>query len=327
MNTILSKDNVFDTIYTEDMQGESWIIGKNNPTITIRKEIISNINSNLYFSGHISYTGDGAPIEIITKDNKVISTRDAVRFIGNTSFVKSGKGGFYITNTDRDLHGKAVPHVRHQLGSVLVKEGMFSLANAEASVSGQIEVHANASLRIFQNYESNVKGETITKWGGGLADLKLRGNKTNPASLVIQNYNNKSLKQGFGKLHIENKAIVEFTGSKIVHTILYLDQLIFNDTHSTLAIKGWVSGMTHLLVKKDWGDARIAELLSRIHFDGHGPATAWEAHDLNDFGDYWEIRPYATPEPATYGAILVAAGLGLCSWQKRRWAAHKPPPQ
>jgi len=38
---------------------------------------------------------------------------------------------------------------------------------------------------------------------------------------------------------------------------------------------------------------------------------------LEEFdAEYWSIS--ATPEPATYGAILGAIGIGLVVWQKRK---------
>jgi len=55
-------------------------------------------------------------------------------------------------------------------------------------------------------------------------------------------------------------------------------------------------------------------MLNRIRFQGWAPGAKLINYDANN----WEIVPMGSPEPATYGAILGALGLGLVVWRKRR---------
>jgi len=79
-----------------------------------------------------------------------------------------------------------------------------------------------------------------------------------------------------------------------------------------LRIFNWKSTLTKLFVRKD--SKYLEESLSRLAFEGYTPNSAGKRDYDNH---YWEI--YAKlPEPATYGTILGAAGLGVVALRKRK---------
>ncbi|KXU38096.1 hypothetical protein AXK11_01265 [Cephaloticoccus primus] len=103
---------------------------------------------------------------------------------------------------------------------------------------------------------------------------------------------------------------------------LFLDNLIFEgDSH--LLVTGWKSGLHRLFVRKDsWF---LDDILENIEFEGtHLPKGSLRSYD----NTYWEIIP-GLPEPATYGEIFSAIGLGLWYWgkkQRRRYIAQQRVP-
>jgi len=235
-----------------------------------------------------------------------------IRIVNQTSLVKTGVGA---------LHLNGPVNRYHELGSLVVDKGILAMGSANISVTAPISIGPGATFLVqFYSFEQ-LRTQRITKAGGGLADLRLRGSKTEEAHFgFIKTTSAGAAIQGLNSLTIENKATIDF-GNRATETplILYIDQLILEGPDALLRIREWASGASYLLVRKEWGDARLSELFSKIYFEGYGRASAWEAHDLDDLGDYWQIRPYATPEPATTGAILGAAGLGLWAWRRRKY--------
>jgi len=233
-----------------------------------------------------------------------------IRIVNKTSLLKTGVGA---------LHLNGPVNRYHELGSLVVDKGILAMGSANISVTAPISIGPGATFLVQYYSFEQLRIPRIAKAGGGLADLRLRGSKTEEAHFgFIKSTSAGTAIQGLNSLTIENKATIDF-GNRAAETplILYIDQLILEGPDALLRIREWVSGASYLLVRKDWGDARLSELLSKIYFEGYGWASAWEAHDLEGFDDYWTIRPYATPEPATYGAILSTLGLGLVAWRKR----------
>jgi len=81
-------------------------------------------------------------------------------------------------------------------------------------------------------------------------------------------------------------------------------------------VKEWEWGRDHLLVKRD--SEYLEESLKRIKFEGYDPNAV---HLVGYDKDYWEIN--ALPEPATYGAALALASLGLCYHRRRQNARRR----
>jgi len=288
-----------------------WI--QNNATITILERIEVDTPSNDSYirgSGFITTQG-GAPLEIDVKKAPRLIITDNVQIVGNVPLIKKGPGIFAFHSQYGQIH---------QFGTITVNEGLVDISSARLSVTGPITVKANATLWLQFNFGSPTESVRIAKTGGGLPSLNLNGDKNHEANFVlIKHREDTSLIQGLSTLYIEDKGSIQFHNTApATPIILYLDQLTFNDANAILRIINWVEGATYLLVKKTWGDVNIPPLLSQIYFEGYGFAQSWETHDLSGYSDYWQITPF--PEPATYGAILAAAGLGLWAWKRRKYS-------
>jgi len=323
---IQDTDAIFDSLSFDGQTAptqDAWFQIRNNATITIKKRLSADIpirQASIVGSGFITTQGR-APLEVYVKNPYVDESHPArliinsnVRIINDTPLIKTGLGALHFNGTN---------NTPHQLGAVTINEGIFALGNTKISVTGPITIGPNASF-VLQLYNKILTtGQKIIRKGGGLPNLRLRGNSTGEANFTfVKSTNDVPLIQGIDTLYIENRASIGF-GNTAPETpiILYLDHLTFNDTDAILRITDWAEGAAYLLVKKTWGNANIAALLSQIYFEGYGRAKNWEAHGLSDFGDYWQITPL--PEPTTYGATLGAVGLGLWTWRKRRNGTHR----
>jgi hypothetical protein len=81
---------------------------------------------------------------------------------------------------------------------------------------------------------------------------------------------------------------------------------------STLLIKNWIEFTTFLLVKNT--STNVEGELGRIQFENYGEAAAWLPYDST-----WSmIAP--VPEPSTYGAIFLGAGLAFVAFRRHRAA-------
>lgn len=114
----------------------------------------------------------------------------------------------------------------------------------------------------------------------------------------------------FATLDVSGPAVVDFTGGTVCDAnFLYLDDLLMSAT-SELIIRNWVEFTDFILVKNT--STNVPGLLDQIQFDGYGSGAYWVAYN----SEYAQITP--VPEPATYGALLVAAGAAFAGWRRRR---------
>ncbi len=107
--------------------------------------------------------------------------------------------------------------------------------------------------------------------------------------------------QIFDALTITGNSIIDFGAS----SLLNINSLSIADG-STLTITNWTQSIDYFYSQFAPGAAE----LSRIIFsNSSSPGAAWQSYDK-------QITP--VPEPATYGALLTAAGLGLYLWHRKR---------
>jgi len=261
--------------------------------------------------GPITITGNGT---IRTSANrplyahiysKGLILNNGVRFMGNPDLVKTGPN-------DLDLDSD----VTHELNTITINEGAIRLLKGVISVRGDIVVGDGAGRDLFE-LASQKSDNPIVRPRFGLPTMTLHGNPYGPASdeAIFRFGLGSGIRQGLAMLQIRERGTIDF-GPSPGPTILYLDQLTFNnDPSAVLTIRKWADRRSYLLVKRTWGDVNVPPLLPQIHFEGYGPAR-WEPHDLNGFDDYWQITPF--PEPSTYGAIFGVMGVALVVWRKRR---------
>jgi len=226
---------------------------------------------------------------------------------GRPAFVKTGEGTLLLSGTKSNSI----------TGTTYVSQGTLALGKTggATALGGRIIVGDYAgrdTLRLDRNEQIDNK-----------ATVRLRGGHPDPAQHLmaegILQFNGKDglgLRETFAKLEIEGRGVIDFAGGSVGHA----NYLILNDlwidldvgyyTASTLFIRNWFEGEDFLLVSKRSGNL-TKETLGRIEFEGYGPAM------LRDWNtNFYQITPM--PEPATYGAILGAVGLGLFAWRKHR---------
>jgi len=229
---------------------------------------------------------------------------DKASFKGNIHLIKTGQGALEL---DSDA--------THEFAGVTINQGIIRLLKGFFSLTGIITVGDSAGIDMFE-IGPNLDNP-IVKTSGGFPEMTLRGNPYGPSTDAAILRFNGNTRQQLAKLHIQDRGMIDFIGAnKAAPNILYLDQLTFSDANARLTIRNWNDQADYLLVRKIWGDANVPAILSRIYFEGYGPAK-WHWHDLGSgYGDYWQITPF--PEPSTYGAILGAIGMGLWIWRKQR---------
>jgi len=133
-------------------------------------------------------------------------------------------------------------------------------------------------------------------------------------------------KQHIGELQIRDRGTIDFAGGEAgLANILWIDELIIvgggvlANAKAQLFIRNWYQYEDYLLIRRSWFNSqdatRRAQLLSQIIFDGYQdfPVLA-----IDYDSQYYQITPFHAPEPATYGAILGAVGIGLVVWRKRK---------
>jgi len=136
--------------------------------------------------------------------------------------------------------------------------------------------------------------------------------------------------QNFSSLTVVNRGTLDFVGGTVdAPNMLFLEGLFVGtvpfggggeveliETDDRLFIRNWIDKQDFLLVRRSLDNIAMIDsaFLARINFEGYG-----DAHWVYWSDEYWEIKPMtADPEPATTGAILGVAGLGLVIWRRRR---------
>jgi autotransporter-associated beta strand protein len=142
------------------------------------------------------------------------------------------------------------------------------------------------------------------------ADLTLRGSLygTGETILKFNGAGGVGVTETLGVLTIDGKSVIDFAGGNVCDAnFLFLDDLLMASADSRLFIRNWVDFTDFLLVKNT---ADIGAVLSQITFEGYGTTSYWQEYDAN----YSRITP--VPEPSTYGALLMAAGLGFFAYRR-----------
>jgi len=180
------------------------------------------------------------------------------------------------------------------------------------AITGDLDIYGGSRAGIYRN-------QTISS--ASVVTFKSAHGQDHAPSLYFATY---PITQHVHKVIVEGSAIFSFGAHGVAgQRFLILDDLVIAlGRDFTIS---WYFSDTHLLVRKD--SKHLSESLNRIRFSQH-PGKPAGIKEYNS--DYYEIGP-GFPEPATYGALLAAAGLGLWTWRKRRNHTHPavatPPPE
>jgi len=146
------------------------------------------------------------------------------------------------------------------------------------------------------------------------------------ATLLFNGENGRGLTQQFDTLSVQN-GIIDFQGGMvgrpnflIINSLLpYYDKGaqgwdVYEHGNMELWIKNWFEYEDYFLIRRgdaQWLSYMQEDVLPYITFEGYERGARIRYYDER----FMEIVPF--PEPATYGAILGAAGLGLVLLRKR----------
>jgi len=246
--------------------------------------------------GTIKFTSIGSPVRHILPISSVISDSENIKVgleIVNTSNLYNGIGLFgRQANTfsgDINITGKALLDLYKNAGVV--------------SVSGNLNVNEGAKVSVYRSGQIGRAARVLLK------------SKSNALAILGFNGNfEKNIKEVFNGLKIDGNAVFSFSlnGNNKPHgarDILIDDLHVMEGSH--LLVKEWLDGRDRLLVRKD--SAHVHDSLKRIEFENHDTRTV----NLRSYDkDYWEI--YALlPEPATYGELFIAVGIGFALYRKQ----------
>jgi fibronectin-binding autotransporter adhesin len=166
------------------------------------------------------------------------------------------------------------------------------LANStfSGSFTGTGEIIVSAGVTLTLGADFNAAGVTITLAGG---TLDVNGSN--------------SL---FGTLKLTGNSIIDFDAGAD-STVQFTN---FNFGANTLAVHGWTDAQDYFLWDTNTGPTQGNPPLNQITFGPSGgppwsyPNTTWQP---------WDNQVTPVPEPSTYGALLMAAG--LLGFGYRRW--------
>jgi len=221
---------------------------------------------------------------------------------GTSWFIKTGSGVLRLSgNTNANINN-----------TLYIHEGTLALAKTG---NGKLRVqniivgdHAGVDTLRLDTEQSIVSTASIT----------LRGGHPDPARFLMAEgvlmFNGVigsgvGIRQTINNLTIEGRGVIDFRGGEGGRAnFLIINGTITIGEDSRLFIRNWFEFEDYILIRRN-GASSVD--LSRVEFVGYGPAFF---RDWNS--EYYLMTP--APEPATYGAILGAVGLGLWAWQRKR---------
>jgi len=255
--------------------------------------------------------------------NGTISTNQPQYFfhIGNSLFISSvisGAGKNVIKNGHHTLVFDGTESNTYT-GTTYIYEGsLYLMKSPGAKAVGNVVVGDRGhSVKLLIGKSHQIEDSaTVTLYGG-------RGQNIS-ATLSLGEYG-VPVHEYFDTLKAEGNSVIGFYN--ISHPAgstnkLMIRELIIDDGNfSRLSVKGWREYADFFLVSRLFAPG--AAILAKINFQGWADGAKLRYYD----NTYWEIVPLGTsgapvPEPAVYGAILGAVGLGVWTWRRSVTSAN-----
>lgn len=196
--------------------------------------------------------------------------------------------------------------------------GTFSETINTIAGTGLLDLGASGNLTIGSGGGSSAFGGTITgsgtltKVGAGTLtfnnDINFAGQLTLTGGTVALN----GIDFTVGTLRISGNTVLDF-GSSVASTLSVTNFIV--DPGFTLTISNWVD-LTDYFFAQNWSGATIGlrgtTPMNQLTFNGYSNNdTAW----LN-YGPLKQVTP--TPEPSTYGLVMMSVAAGVVFWRRRR---------
>lgn len=298
--------------------------------------ITANSGTSLTLSGGVTSSGQALTIGTTTQNGNVTIAGNLAN--GSGSLTKNGSGSLTFASSSSLLSGA--------VGSVSLNAGTMTVGNGVNDVTlqtGNFSSLAGTTLTVATGGSVVANYSGTTTFSGAMAGSG-EFEKTGSGTLVFNNTfsapnltltlsgGTLSLLSGqftFGTIHITGNTILDFNNS--ANTFLSSAHLVI-EAGVVVTVNNWVSVANNTSLSTVWyatntvnagtlaGVDRVGgPPLNQIVFSNYtGLTTTWVAGNHSGWFDH-EIRP--TPEPATYGAILLGGCFGLFGW--RRWRSRR----
>lgn len=272
------------TTYSGTMSGTGTFTKGGSGTLTI--------------TGHNTYTGATTITSgtlALGVDNALSNSTDVTINAGATLLLAGG-----VTDTINRLNLTATSNLSLGTGAVLtIDTAASSTLMGNIVGDGTLAYTGGGNLTLANNLEL----DSITLAFGGNSI-----GATPTSTLFVGNGTS------IGTLHITGDTILDFGNSTA--SVLSTANLQI-DAGVKISITNWVEWQDYFFAA-DWADAVVdipdAGPAAQVDFDGWNTPTKWQS---------WDNQITPTPEPETYGLMLMSAalsGLGWRRWRKQRKA-------
>jgi|GEM_PF-607396 len=336
-------DRHFSTVTYQAWQG-GWSIGKLASYSTSGQASWNSSALNISIAANQTLNNNRTINSLRLVDNHTVNLNGHTLSVNAGAFLTAREGraqfinnGTITTNQDRyffHIYGTrlSVSSNISGTGKELVKSGPGELVlyGAQANTyTGTTYVH-EGTLVLNKSPNAKAVGNIVVGDGGGvdtlrldqshqiddLATVRLKGasrakNMTAQGVLQFNGAGGLGLTEKIHTLEIEGQGVINFAGGTTVRpNVLETTRVLMPTADDTIFIQNWIEYADYFLVTRAL--APNASALARIWFEGWAPGA--KLRDYNT--SHWEIVPLGAPEPATYGAILAAAGIAL--WRLRQ---------
>lgn len=299
-------------------------------TLTIAGAGNTTLSGSITNSGGITKTGAGTLTLSGTANNSfsgALAINDGTVALAKTAGINAIGGGTVAIGDGSGAASSAVlrldasNQIADYAGTLTINsDGVLQLNNYTEGINtlagtGLIDLSTSGYLAVGVNSGSSTFGGSVTgsgtleKAGSGTltltSDISFDGVlKLSGGTLLLSNTD-----VSVGTLDITANSIIDFGGTA---STLSVDNLTIADG-ITLTIQNWANA-TDFFFAQNWTGASFnvtgTSPMNQIVFTGFAANdTKWQEYDK-------QITP--VPEPSTYGALLVAGGLALGWWRRRR---------
>lgn len=316
-----------------------------NPGVT-SSLITANSGTTMTLSGGItSSAGSSQNLTIgTTAQNGNVNVTGAVN-LGAMSLTKAGSGTLTFSSANNTVGQTqiAAGTLAVSSGKTLNTAALGAAAGSTLAIAsgGTVSSTYAAGTTTFSGAISAPGGE-FEKLGAGTLQFANTSFNAGSGSLLTLGGGSLSLLGSqitFDTIHITANTILDFNGS--ANTFLSSANLII-DAGVTVTVNNWVSVANNAAQSTEWylrsapgtggvlnnsitlgaTDRSGGAGLSQIVFNNYnGLTTTWVSSGVSNGWFSHEIRP--TPEPSTYGAILLGGCVGLLGWRRYRRKAQQ----
>ena len=312
-------------------------------TVGTASLITANAGHSLTLSGGITSSNQTLTIGTAAENGNILIS--GAMSNGTGSLIKNGSGNLMFGGPTTGLTG-TVGRVDLSAGSLTVGNGTHtntlnatefdSAGSTTLTIASGGMINVTQSAGLISTIAGPMAGSGEFKFTGAdsTSILSLANSFTASNLTLTLNGGTLSLLGGthatFGTIHITGNTVIDFNNSA---STFLSSALLVIEGGVTVTVNNWISTANATNLSSVWyatntinggtligADQVGGTPLGQIAFTNYnGLTTTWVSGNHDGWFDH-EIRP--TPEPATYGALLIAGCLGLLGWRRHR--SRKP---